>query len=897
MAKRTAAGTLALAVCLGGGAIALASAASADANFKFDQRIQGDDRYGTAIAASKAAFDKADNVILVNGYATVDGLTASYLAGVANAPILYVSDKGADDATKAEIKRLGAKNIWLVGGTTVIPTSVETAIKGDGYNVSRINGSDRYETAAMIAEAGIKLNGGKKPSKVFVASGTSFADALAVSPVAFVKGYPVILTDKDSTSDFSKKELGNIGTDNKILVGGEAVVSKKVQADLSIKDEQRVAGADRAVTANLVSDWAKKSEGFNPANAALVGGTNGNGADSLVAAPLLGKSFTTLHFAGWDATAVYMKDHSAELTGKGFVFGGKAAVSDGQVSSAQSAAQSVAAAVGMVVTAIPTGSSTTFSYADPVTQAAKKVTTKSTDKFMVGGSAATQGAFVSSLQVGGTVSVVANSDGTTSYAYTALASSGYTSGLVGAFALSSTHTLTVVEPITGTALPFMGTTAGSPAWDYTSNGTSFINYTVDGQSVSKGIFEGALSLGDSISVKGTGADLNNIRTVALTSGSLVGTVAGVTMSGTAGSTGVLTSFTVKTAAGATLTQAITPASGDTYMIDGTSAAQAAFVGSGNLGSSTASPVSKGDQITYSQAGGVQKFALVNSAPAKTSGVVAKTVGGNNTDTSGVAWWGANSAQGYAAYSGVTRYIIDGTIASPSDFQAAVNPGDLVTFQAADATTNTAATLSLTSKPLSGTVAAADSSARTVSIQDADSNQISATNLSYSNVTNSTSVFGAGTSTVYTIDGATSTLAQFDAMIGRISSGARTGTAQVSINGGVVTWSLATSVFSAAPSITSAANVHGNASIVLTFNKPVTNATTAANSEWTVTGATLSATAPSWNADKTVLTLNTSSTTVAGATITVAPASSTAAANYVDTYGTAISTSSITFTIS
>ncbi|MGQ7353227.1 cell wall-binding repeat-containing protein, partial [Quadrisphaera oryzae] len=73
-----------------------------------DQRIQGDDRYGTAIAASKAAFDKADNVILVNGYATVDGLTASYLAGVANAPILYVSDKGADDATKAEIKRLGA---------------------------------------------------------------------------------------------------------------------------------------------------------------------------------------------------------------------------------------------------------------------------------------------------------------------------------------------------------------------------------------------------------------------------------------------------------------------------------------------------------------------------------------------------------------------------------------------------------------------------------------------------------------------------------------------------------------------------------------------------------------------------------------------------------------------
>ncbi|MGQ7353192.1 cell wall-binding repeat-containing protein, partial [Quadrisphaera oryzae] len=190
------------------------------------------------------------------------------------------------------------KNIWLIGGTTVIPTSVETAIKGDGYTVNRINGSDRYETAKLIAAKGIELNGGKKPSKVFVASGTSFADALAVSPVAFVKGYPIALTEKDSTSQFTKDELGAIGTDAKILVGGTAVVSDKVAADLSIKSDARVAGDDRAVTANLVADWAIKSEGFNPANAALVGGTNGNGADSLVASALLGKSFTTLHFAG-----------------------------------------------------------------------------------------------------------------------------------------------------------------------------------------------------------------------------------------------------------------------------------------------------------------------------------------------------------------------------------------------------------------------------------------------------------------------------------------------------------------------------------------------------------------------------------------------------------------------
>lgn len=603
MAKRTAAGTLALAVCLGGGAIALASAASADANFKFDQRIQGDDRYGTAIAASKAAFDKADNVILVNGYATVDGLTASYLAGVANAPILYVSDKGADDATKAEIKRLGAKNIWLVGGTTVIPTSVETAIKGDGYNVQRINGSDRYETAAMIAEAGIKLNGGKKPSKVFVASGTSFADALAVSPVAFVKGYPVILTDKDSTSDFSKKELGNIGTDNKILVGGEAVVSKKVQADLSIKDEQRVAGADRAVTANLVSDWAKKSEGFNPANAALVGGTNGNGADSLVAAPLLGKSFTTLHFAGWDATATYMKDHSAELTGKGFVFGGKAAVSDGQVSAAQSAAQSAAAVSAFIVTELPEANK--VNYADTVQNKIVTVSYNASDVYVVDGKPATYASFSTQLSKGDTLSVTKDSAGKSTFTLTNVKSTDYTKGLITDFTKPATlaTSVTVGEALSGVGLNTI-----------TLGGTYQI-YTVDGASVSQAVFTQALNKGDFVEVKGSGADVSNVQTVALTNAKLAGT-----LSGLSGST-----FKIKPAVGAAVGDFTAAASGDTLTVDGKAVAQADFN----------KALSNGDSVSFSYTGGVQTITLVNAAPNVSTGQAKLSGGAAATQSNGI----------------------------------------------------------------------------------------------------------------------------------------------------------------------------------------------------------------------------------------------------------------------
>ncbi|MGQ7352856.1 cell wall-binding repeat-containing protein, partial [Quadrisphaera oryzae] len=859
-------------------------------------RIAGDDRYGTAIAASQAAFKdgSAQNVVIVNGYATVDGLTASYLAGVANAPILYVDQNGANDATKAELKRLGAKNIWLVGGTTVIPQSVQDAMSGAGYTVNRINGSDRYETAKLIAEAGAKISG-KQPSKVFVASGTSFADALAVSPIAYAKGYAIALTDKDSTSDFTKKELGNIGTNTKILVGGTAVVSDAVAKDLTVS--QRVAGDDRGVTANLIADWANANEGFNASQAALVGGTNGNGADSLVGASVLGKTMTALHFAGWDSTTTWFKDHSAQLTGAGVIFGGKAAVSDSQVSVVQSAAQSVAAAVGMVVTA---ASSTGFSYADAASQGAKKVTFKSSDKYVVSGSAATQGAFVSSLAVGATVSINVAADGSATYSLTPLTSTGYSTGLIGAFDTGSGsghHNFTVVEPITGVALPFLS--ASATQYDYTTGG-AYVSYTVDGQSVSQGIFEGAISLGDSITVTGTGADLNHIRTVALVSGSLTGTVAAVnTASGviTAGGSAAATGLRVKTTAGATFDVPL-PGSGDGVSIDGTASTVTAFNGTTTAPAVT-SPVSVGDQITYAKAGGVQKFTLVNSAPSKLAGYVSDQSGAYasgvfTADNSTLKYWSPAGTLTSVSYSNVSRFVVDGTVASKTDFVAALTAGDAVVYQPADTTTNTVSSLTLTSKPLMGTVAIGDASSanHTVTVADADGDTV-ATTVRYDLAT---SIYSAGTgSNVYTIDGTTATLAQFDAMVGRIASGARQGTVQASINSGTVTWALSTTTFSAAPVIVSASSAH-TTTITVTFNKPVNNAS-AANADWTVTGATLGSTAPAWSNNNTTLTLTLSAATTAGNAYSVAPASAAKAALYTDTYGTALGTSSISFNAS
>ncbi|MGI4896016.1 MAG: cell wall-binding repeat-containing protein, partial [Janthinobacterium lividum] len=153
---RRAAG-LAVAALVGLGTVAAIGApAQAAAGFAFNHRIAGADRFATAVASSKLlepTDGAATDVVIVNGYATVDGLTASYLAGLHSAPILYTNTDSVPAVTAAEIARLGVDDVWIIGGTDRVSAGLEAAWKASGKEVTRIAGADRYETAALVAEA------------------------------------------------------------------------------------------------------------------------------------------------------------------------------------------------------------------------------------------------------------------------------------------------------------------------------------------------------------------------------------------------------------------------------------------------------------------------------------------------------------------------------------------------------------------------------------------------------------------------------------------------------------------------------------------------------------------------------------------------------------------------
>lgn len=194
--------------------------------------LAGMDRYLTSAQVSKNGFSSSDNVVLVSGEsdALVDGLTSTPLAASLNAPILLTKSDELPSCIIDEIDRLGAKNIYIVGGENSISNNISNKLERYyGKNVKRIDGNDRYETSIAIGEEVVKNT--KNKGDVFVVGGYGMADALSISSVSASKLSPIILTKKDGLSIDAKHFLDRNASDT-YIVGGKSQVSTDVSKDI-----------------------------------------------------------------------------------------------------------------------------------------------------------------------------------------------------------------------------------------------------------------------------------------------------------------------------------------------------------------------------------------------------------------------------------------------------------------------------------------------------------------------------------------------------------------------------------------------------------------------------------------------------------------------------------------
>ena len=239
-------------------------------------RLGGENRYETAVKVSQAGWTLSDNVVLARGDDFADALTSAPFARQLNAPILLTQTNFLDTNVEEELKRLKTKKVYVIGGIGAISTSVESAVKAMGITVERISGSDRYATSLAIAN---KLT---NKSQVFLATGTSYADALSISSYAAAVGSPILLTSKNQMTSGATKFIKD--NNSKVyVIGGTGVISETVVKGLT--GAERISGADRYATNIAVLN--KFAAGLDFSNIYLAAGSNY--PDALCTSALAGK--------------------------------------------------------------------------------------------------------------------------------------------------------------------------------------------------------------------------------------------------------------------------------------------------------------------------------------------------------------------------------------------------------------------------------------------------------------------------------------------------------------------------------------------------------------------------------------------------------------------------------
>lgn len=207
-------------------------------------RIAGDDRVATAIEVSRQTFEdgSAEAVVIARSDTFADALAGAPLAVAKGGPLLLNPPGGIDPSVRAELRRVLPRGatVYLLGGAHGISALAPIDLNNEGYNVVRIAGADRFETAVLVARQGVG-----DPEVLFVTTGLDFPDALAAGAAAGSRHGAVLLTAGPTVPPVVASYLSEHPDTPRFAVGGPAAAA----------DPHAVAvvGTDRYDTARRVA--------------------------------------------------------------------------------------------------------------------------------------------------------------------------------------------------------------------------------------------------------------------------------------------------------------------------------------------------------------------------------------------------------------------------------------------------------------------------------------------------------------------------------------------------------------------------------------------------------------------------------------------------------------------
>ncbi|NLM05003.1 MAG: N-acetylmuramoyl-L-alanine amidase, partial [Clostridiales bacterium] len=285
-------------------------------------RISGINRYETSYKVFNQGWESSEYAVIVYGLDYPDALCATPLAAKYNAPIILAQNKRLTEQQDLVniLKEKGVKQVFIAGGTGIIPSSFEGDLKKLGISSKRLGGKDRYETSVAIAKE-LSSNTGE----ISLASGLGFADGLSISSIAGKRNMAVLLTGKDKLPKSVADYIKNSNINKTYIIGQTGVISDNVSK--AVPNPERLGGANRFDTNKVVFDKFKTD--INLENLYIASGLDFPDALSGSALAAKGSNFVVLSNLDVAENSIkeLIKNNKAEIRSV-YVLGGNSIVKD-----------------------------------------------------------------------------------------------------------------------------------------------------------------------------------------------------------------------------------------------------------------------------------------------------------------------------------------------------------------------------------------------------------------------------------------------------------------------------------------------------------------------------------------------------------------------------------------
>ena len=174
--------------------------------------------------------DTYDAIVVTNSSdVIIDYIIAESYSHKADVPVILTDPESLNVSAKRSLLGLrsqDAKRILIIGGTQAISRTVEDEIRGMGFDVDRKWGTDRDETAAIVA---IDLWG--ESENVVLVNGNIPESFLVALRTSYVLKAPILLVDKDRVPDPTMKAIEILNPDHIYVVGPEIPDISYLKAD------------------------------------------------------------------------------------------------------------------------------------------------------------------------------------------------------------------------------------------------------------------------------------------------------------------------------------------------------------------------------------------------------------------------------------------------------------------------------------------------------------------------------------------------------------------------------------------------------------------------------------------------------------------------------------------